>query len=51
MKLAKNWIFFSVILLLFISIIALKQSHSSTPPIKDNRGNKIPESIASIEMI
>lgn len=51
MKLAKNWIFFSVILLFFISIIALKQSHSSTPPIKDNKGNIIPESIASLEMV
>lgn len=29
MKLEKNWIFFSVILLFFISIIALKQSRSS----------------------
>jgi hypothetical protein len=38
MKLAKIWIFFSIILLLFISIIALKQSHNSTPPIKDNKG-------------
>ncbi len=38
MRIAKIWIFFSVILLFFISIIALKQSHSSTPQIKDNRG-------------
>jgi len=51
MRLAKSWIFFSVILLLFIYIIALKQSHSSTPPIKDNKGNVIPESIASLEMV